>query len=75
MTVAPDETALSALRRVGITIPTVCEQGVCGTCLTKVLEGSPDHRDLCLSDDERSANDCFAPCCSRALSPSLVVDL
>ena len=75
VTVAPDETALSALRRVGITIPTVCEQGVCGTCLTKVLEGAPDHRDLCLSDDERSANDCFAPCCSRALSPSLVVDL
>ena len=75
VTVASDETALSALRRAGITLTTMCEQGVCGTCLTKVLDGLPDHRDLCLSPEERSANDCFAPCCSRGLSASLVVDL
>jgi vanillate O-demethylase ferredoxin subunit len=52
-----------------------CEQGVCGTCLTRVREGVPDHRDLYLTPDERAANDQFTPCCSRAKSPRLVLDL
>ena len=52
-----------------------CEQGICGTCLTRVLEGVPDHRDLFLTENEQALNDQFTPCCSRSKSPLLVLDL
>lgn len=58
-----------------IEIPTSCEQGVCGTCLTRVLEGEPDHRDSFLTNAERAKNDQIMPCCSRAKSAKLVLDL
>jgi vanillate O-demethylase ferredoxin subunit len=64
-----------ALCEAGVTIATSCEEGVCGTCLTRVLAGQPDHRDVYLTDEERAANDQFLPCCSRARSPLLVLDL
>ena len=64
-----------ALARCGIDIPTSCQQGVCGTCLTRVLEGEIDHRDLYLMDEEKAKNDQFTPCCSRAKSERLVLDL
>jgi vanillate O-demethylase ferredoxin subunit len=59
----------------GIEVPVSCEQGICGTCLTGVLEGEPDHRNLVLSDEERKANDEITLCCSRAKSDLLVLDL
>jgi len=52
-----------------------CEQGVCGTCLTRVISGTPDHRDHYLTPEEHAANDQFLPCCSRSKSPRLVLDL
>jgi vanillate O-demethylase ferredoxin subunit len=73
--IACDQSVTDALRDAGIDIPTSCEQGVCGTCLTRVLEGEPDHRDLYLSPQEQAANDQFTPCCSRSKSPMLVLDL
>ncbi|WP_175908239.1 PDR/VanB family oxidoreductase [Burkholderia seminalis] len=73
--VPADQTALVALANAGVEIPSSCEQGVCGTCLTRVLAGEPDHRDMYLSESEQAANDCFLPCCSRAKSAILVLDL
>jgi len=73
--VDPDCSVAQALDAAGVLLPTSCEQGVCGTCLTRVLAGTPDHRDQYLTDEERGANDQFLPCCSRALSPRLVIDL
>jgi vanillate O-demethylase ferredoxin subunit len=73
--VPPGVTVIEALRKCGVEVPVSCEQGVCGTCLTRVLSGEPDHRDLYLSDEERAANDQFLPCCSRAITPLLVLDL
>ena len=64
-----------ALSDAGIEVPLSCEQGVCGTCLTRVLRGEPDHRDSYLTDAERSANDQMLLCCSRSKSPLLVLDL
>lgn len=64
-----------ALERAGFAIPVSCEQGVCGTCLTRVLEGTPDHRDAYLTPEERAAGDHFLPCCSRARSSRIVLDL
>lgn len=73
--VGASETVVQALASAGVTVPTSCEQGVCGTCLTRVLAGEPDHRDLYLTRTEQNANDCFLPCCSRAKTPELVLDL
>ena len=73
--VAPDQAVVAALAAAGIEVPVSCEQGVCGTCLTRVLDGVPDHRDLFLSDEERARGDQFTPCCSRAKSHRLVLDL
>jgi vanillate monooxygenase ferredoxin subunit len=73
--VEPDQTVVQALALAGVDIRTSCEQGVCGTCLTRVLEGEPEHRDLYLTASEQAANDQFLPCCSRAKSSRLVLDL
>ncbi|BAI75663.1 vanillate monooxygenase (plasmid) [Azospirillum sp. B510] len=73
--VGPEERVIDVLAGQGIEIPVSCEQGVCGTCVTPVLSGIPDHRDLFLTEAERAANDRFTPCCSRARSGRLVLDL
>ncbi|WP_159912614.1 PDR/VanB family oxidoreductase [Pantoea sp. 18069] len=70
-----DQTIVQALALGGIEIQTSCEQGVCGTCLTRVLAGRPEHKDMYLTEDEQARNDQFLPCCSRSLSPELVLDL
>ncbi|MFC3106687.1 PDR/VanB family oxidoreductase [Undibacterium arcticum] len=73
--VGPAQTVVEALAAQGVTIPVSCEQGICGTCLTRVCEGRPEHRDQYLTDEEHAANDWFTPCCSRSLTPMLVLDL
>jgi len=73
--VGEGQTVLRALRAHGFDVPFSCEQGICGTCLTKVISGVPDHRDQYLTDEERAANDQFMPCCSRSKTPELVLDL
>ncbi len=69
------QSVVQALQANGIEILTSCEQGVCGTCITRVLEGEPDHRDLYFTDEEKAQNDQFTPCCSRSRSKVLVLDL
>lgn len=75
ITVKPEQTALQALQAAGYDIPMSCEQGVCGTCLTGVRQGAPEHRDHYLTPDEQAANNRFLPCCSRARSKRLVLEL
>ena len=70
-----DQTVAQALVAAGVDLPMSCEQGVCGTCLTRVLEGTPDHRDMYMTPGEQAKNDQFTPCCSRSKSPILVIDL
>lgn len=74
-TIPPERTVIQVLAEHGVELPVSCEQGICGTCLTRVLEGQPDHRDQYLTDEERAANDQFTPCCSRARSALLVLDI
>lgn len=75
VTVGPSISIVDAVRSAGVEIPTSCQQGVCGTCLTPVLSGIPDHRDMYLTDEEKSRNDQMLPCCSRSKSELLVLDL
>jgi vanillate O-demethylase ferredoxin subunit len=73
--VPAEQSVLAALADAGVFVPSSCEQGVCGTCLTRVIGGVPDHRDQYLLPEEQAANDQFLPCCSRAKSARLVLDL
>lgn len=73
--VPPEKTVHQVLTENGVNVLVSCEQGVCGTCLTGVLEGTPDHRDMYLDEEEHAANDQFTPCCSRSKSKTLVLDL
>lgn len=72
--VPPSQSVVEALAAHGVDIPVSCEQGICGTCVMKVLDGEPDHRDTFLTDQERAANDRFTPCCSRSKTARLVID-
>lgn len=59
----------------GVEVALSCEQGICSTCITGVLERTPDHRDMFMMADEHAANDKMTLCVSRALSKRLVLDL
>jgi ferredoxin len=73
--VGADMSILEALLTAGIDVPSSCQQGVCGTCETRVIAGTPEHRDMILSDSERAANNVMMICCSRAMSAELTLDL
>ncbi len=73
--IAADQSVVQALAAAGVEIITSCGEGVCGTCLTRVLEGTPEHWDSYLTPEEQAANDQFTPCCSRSETPLLVLDL
>ncbi|WP_193043813.1 PDR/VanB family oxidoreductase [Mycolicibacterium baixiangningiae] len=75
LTVPPDCSILSVLRKHGIQMEYSCSEGVCGTCETDVLEGIPDHRDAVLSPEEQEANETMMVCVSRARTPRLVLDI
>lgn len=75
LAVPAGRTIIEILRENGIEVETSCEQGVCGTCLTRVLDGIPDHRDAFLTDEERKACDQMTICVSRAKSEFLLLDL
>ncbi|MBS3652116.1 oxidoreductase [Pseudaminobacter sp. 19-2017] len=75
LVVPSDKAIIDVLREAGIEIKTSCEQGVCGTCLTPVIEGEPEHNDLYLTDDEREAGRLMTPCVSRSKSKLLVLDM
>jgi len=74
-TVPAGTTLADMLKAHGVAIDTSCEQGVCGTCRTGVIEGEPEHRDVYLTNDEKRENRCLLPCVSRSRSDLLVLDL
>jgi ferredoxin-NADP reductase len=73
--VGADESILDALRRTGIPALSSCQEGICGTCETKVLAGVPDHRDQLLSEEERESGETMMICVSRCRSERLVLDI
>lgn len=75
VTVGPDDTIAKALAKAGLKIEVKCEEGICGTCVTDVLDGEIDHRDQFLTEEEREDGDQICACCSRAKSGRLVLDI
>lgn len=68
-----DKSIVQVLREHGIDVPTSCESGLCGTCRTRYLEGTPEHRDYILDEAERRSD--VLICCARSATPLLVLDL
>jgi ferredoxin-NADP reductase len=75
LTVPPDRSVLEAVEAAGVDVDFSCREGTCGTCETDVLDGTPDHRDSLLSDEDRAAGDTMLICVSRSCGPRLVLDL
>lgn len=70
-----DKSILAILEQNGIDVFKSCEEGVCGSCVSGVLDGIPDHRDNCLTKSEKEAGQQIALCVSRAKSPKIVIEL
>lgn len=68
-------TILDALLDADVTVPYACSNGICGTCMTRVISGVPDHRDDFLSDEEKKSGQSMLVCCSGSKTPELVLDL
>ncbi|MGE5117208.1 MAG: PDR/VanB family oxidoreductase [Betaproteobacteria bacterium] len=73
--VPADRSILAVLEDAGLSLPFSCREGLCGTCLTGVCSGEPEHRDYVLGAAERAANTQMTICVSRSKSPLLVLDL
>ncbi|AYC35008.1 oxidoreductase [Pseudomonas cavernae] len=73
--VPADCSIMAALRAAGHQVASSCEQGICGMCETRVLDGVPDHRDSLLTEGERARGNVMMLCVSRALTPTLTLDL
>jgi ferredoxin-NADP reductase len=67
------KTIVDVLRENDVFIETSCQEGYCGTCLTRCLAGEPDHRDSVLDEDDRK--EFIMVCCSRSKTPVLTLDL
>lgn len=73
--VTPETTLHKRLIEINADVPWSCEEGICGSCETKVLEGVPDHRDMVLTDAERATNKVMMVCVSGCKSERLVLDI
>jgi vanillate monooxygenase ferredoxin subunit len=71
--VAPGENILDAVLGARVWAPFECRRGECAACMTRVVAGEPDHRDVCLSP--RLREDYMCTCVSRARSATLTLDL
>lgn len=73
--VPEQKSILEVLEDHGFELPFSCREGLCGTCVTNVCSGEPDHRDYVLTDEERASGKMMTICCSRSKSPILTLDL
>ncbi|MFF5897848.1 PDR/VanB family oxidoreductase [Streptomyces argenteolus] len=75
LTVGAGTSVLEAAEGAGISVNNSCRDGICGSCETRVLDGTPDHRDFLLSEAERATGTTMMICVSRCASGRLVLDL
>jgi ferredoxin-NADP reductase len=73
-TVPVGRSILDIAEELGVVIDSSCQEGVCGSCETKVLSGTPCHRDSVLSAKERAAGQTIMVCVSRSCSSRLILD-
>ncbi|PJI40886.1 PDR/VanB family oxidoreductase [Ferrovibrio sp.] len=73
--IPPGKSILNVLLENGLNVPFACAQGTCASCETRVVAGTPDHRDVVLSQEERDSNGTMMICCSGSKGPQLILDL
>jgi ferredoxin-NADP reductase len=71
----PDANILDVVLALGIDIENDCRDGICGSCITPVVAGTVDHRDLVLTKKEQAAMDQMLICCSKPTSERLELRL
>jgi vanillate O-demethylase ferredoxin subunit len=71
--VPANQSILDCLLKAGIDTPYQCKRGECSKCMTTVLSGTSEHRDLCLNDEQRKSSMCI--CVSRVIGDSLKLEL
>jgi ferredoxin-NADP reductase len=75
ITVSPEQSILEAVNAEGVDVLSSCKQGTCGSCETRVIAGTPDHRDSVLSEKAQSVGDTMMICVSRSCGDRLTLDL
>jgi ferredoxin-NADP reductase len=75
LAVGPETSILQAVLDAGVDVLHDCQEGICGSCETKVIEGEVDHRDYVLTAKEKAASECMMLCVSRACGKRLVLGL
>ena len=75
LVVPPGTSILDVVRNAGLPVAGPCQDGSCGACETRVLDGEPDHRDAVLTAEERSSGETMMICVSGARGDRLVLDL
>ncbi|GAA3692181.1 PDR/VanB family oxidoreductase [Arthrobacter ginkgonis] len=73
--VLPGESILEVVGSAGVSVPSSCRGGTCGTCETFVLAGRPDHRDAILSAKEREESEVMMICVSRSKGGPITLEL
>jgi len=73
--VAANQTIIEALEKAGLDVMYDCQRGDCGICQTDVVSGTPDHRDVVLSQSEKDGGKVMQICVSRSKSKRLVLAL
>jgi glycine betaine catabolism B len=71
--ISPDQTLLENSELNAVSIPYGCRQGVCGTCLTKLISGNVEMGNVPGLTEELRSQGYILPCVSRALN-DLVLD-
>jgi len=73
--VAAGQTIIEALEKAGLDVMYDCQRGDCGICQTDVVSGTPDHRDVVLSQSEKDSGKVMQICVSRSKTKRLVLAL
>jgi ferredoxin-NADP reductase len=71
----PEANILDVVLALGVEVENDCRDGICGSCVTPVLAGTVDHRDLVLTKREQAAMDQMMICCSKPICARLELDL
>ena len=66
---------IDALEEAGVEVEFSCREGICGVCETRVLDGTPDHRDSVLTERERDSGQKMMVCVSGCKGNLLTLDI
>ena len=69
------DTLLETIRRAGLGAPSVCEQGICGTCMARRLQGEVALRENHVLSDEDLAQGYTLACQGVPCSPVCEIEI